>query len=482
MKTKARAGYRSNSTTPSRRRHHLRQVPRSVRPLHRHRPIAEAGHYNPCAEFVVSADDCARLPRRLADPALHGAFCDLKTKQEMTELWVETNPRFWRAVVAIAKHCQDGRPAYGGVRYLSLSAGLCHDTFIKYGRIAEQLGIIGIETRPGPGKQHRTNLYRPKVSPVWQVFAKRSDSTFSTKGFNPFVFTPVSQTTPVTEPPLPKTDKSPSVKADLATVPAPDESAVVAFQDAAGHTCHAAVTAELAIWLVWMLSALRWSPRHFLRYVAAHHKIARYDSPEAGWRDVLRRYRDHGPKIVDKSESAPIPEPIDSPAQGGAYQRWRTSGWGGEDRKNSFEQTNLDEEARLQDERVRACVQRSEPDSPAYDYAAALEARGIVPLMFDRWCYQRDRAYRPPRSDAELDARLAEYTAAIAGKTAMANANEPAVECARCGGIGWYLVPTPKGKRQLDGPRSAVCDCEAGRADLARAGLRKSQVDSQGIN
>jgi hypothetical protein len=61
------------------------------------------------------------------------------------------------------------------------------------------------------------------------------------------------------------------------------------FAEAAAAYSRAGIYTGLAMWIVWALAKMRLDKMEFLRFTQ-QHKIARYDSLDAGWRDVFQKF------------------------------------------------------------------------------------------------------------------------------------------------------------------------------------------------
>jgi len=110
--------------------------------------------YNPCAEYYLSSDQRG-LPRELNGFKMPAVA--------------------WRVIATLGR-LSDDRPCWGGVRYLAYESRCHPETFTKYRDIAVSLGYFGMQSRPGIGQAHMTNLLEPLRTPLWGVFQRRTDT------------------------------------------------------------------------------------------------------------------------------------------------------------------------------------------------------------------------------------------------------------------------------------------------------------------
>jgi len=257
------------------------------RPSHKQYPLPRDTHYNPCAEYVISADYIDRCPSKIGEQ--------------------ETPLLFWLSMVRIAQLSRDV-PCHGGVRYMAKKVGCCVDTFIKYRRLGKELGGIDTADQPGLGAGREPTLTwaiksedgKPKI---WSYFPRRAESTSSAqyKTVNTTVRSyvsscgVVSQSTTlatVTEPTAEPTDQQQAPEPTQKTSPEPVEPTVV--EPTVAHELQAGIHQRWGVtvlvttcaWILARLETAKMDSVEYIRTVQRLHSPQKANRPEAFWRWV----------------------------------------------------------------------------------------------------------------------------------------------------------------------------------------------------
>jgi hypothetical protein len=202
----------------------------------------------------------------------------------------------YRAMELIAENVDRLVPWLDDITTASERTGMCRQMWINVMADFEALNAMRIERRKS-AQGNLINVYIPLPHPLWDQFRLRpfprkpkSTGSHNCSGISQSsVGNSVSQTH---EEATDKTKTPDPVKSVMREVPAAERPPAVevnGFAEAAAAYSRAGIYTGLAMWIVWALAKLRLDKMDFLRFTQ-QHKIARYDSLDAGWRDVFQKF------------------------------------------------------------------------------------------------------------------------------------------------------------------------------------------------